>query len=113
MFLLYDIFSDAPPKPCGQRENTVREMDHGAGNKMQAVLSLVEDADLLLARQVSPNFRRMAAVSTYQPVVVRTESIDDALEVLRASFDRLEELLSQRSRGEPCGEVPVFGEEPG
>jgi hypothetical protein len=112
-FHVYDVFKDAEPELVGKRDNIAIDMGHAKIEKMKGVLAIVKDADVLVARKKSPNFVRIARNTKYQPVVVAGEAIADVLAELRGSFDKIHELVRQRSAGEAIDIVLELARGPG
>ncbi len=105
-FRVYDLVEDSISEFVDERENPTVGGGHGKAEKMQAVVAMLEDVDVFVARRVSPNFRRIAEGTRHQPVVVGTERIDDALERLHAAFDTICRLTERRGRGERFDTIP-------
>ena len=99
-FHVYDLFEDARSEPVDTRDNPALDGGHGKVEKMEAIVSMLEDVDVLVAKRNSPNFRRIAGGTRHQPVVVDADAIDDALERLHAAFDTICELTERREKGE-------------
>ena len=104
-FVIYDLGTDGN-RLVEKRTNTAREMDHANADKMKAVIALVDDADVLVARQKSPNFVNIARTTRYQPVIVREESIADVLSVLQRSFQEIDAYVTRRRNGECFETIP-------
>ena len=105
-FVIYDLGENAPPEFVEKRVNTARGMDHANSDKMQAVLGLVGDADVLVARRKSPNFSNIASKTKYQPVVVQAEQVTDVLTVLGRSFAQVYGYVERRGNGERFSTIP-------
>ena len=99
-FYIYDIFEDSEHSFVEKRTNTAKNMGHAKVEKMKGVLQIIKDSDILIARQKSPNFMKIAARTKYQPVVVKTEKIPDVLTTLCQSFDEIYERVTRRKNGE-------------
>ena len=99
-FYIYDIFEKSEHSFVEKRNNTSKNMEHDKVEKMKGILKLVKDSDVLVARQKSPNFIKIANKTKFQPVVVKTEKIPDVLMTLRKSFDEIYELITKRKNGE-------------
>ncbi len=107
-FAIYDIGPDNESTFIEQRVNTAREMDHAGSQKMKLILGLLEDVEILVARQRSPNFVNIAKQTPYQPVVVKEEEILETLILLSENYDQLQELVERRKAGERFDTIPVF-----
>lgn len=99
-FYIYDIFEDSEHSFVEKRTNVAKNMGHAKVEKMKGVLQIIKDSDILIARQKSPNFIKIAARTKYQPVVVKTEKIPDVLITLCQSFDEIHERVTRRKNGE-------------
>ena len=74
-FHIYDIFENATNEFIEMRPNTARDMEHAKSDKRKAILKLVNDVDVIVAQQKSPNFINIAKKTKYQPVVVDQETV--------------------------------------
>jgi predicted Fe-Mo cluster-binding NifX family protein len=99
-FYIYDIFEDSEHSFVEKRTNIAKNMGHAKVEKMKGVLKIIKDSDILIARQKSPNFIKIAARTKHQPVVVKTEKIPDVLTTLCQSFDEIYERVTRRKNGE-------------
>jgi predicted Fe-Mo cluster-binding NifX family protein len=109
-FCVYDVFADGEePVLVEERPNTTGEgTRHADREKMRGVLDIVGDADVLLARRKSPNFRAIARTTAYQPVVVSTDAIGDALRLVKERFAEINTYVARRAEGERSEEIPVL-----
>ena len=105
-FHIYDLFEDSKSEPVDTRENPALDEGHGKVEKMKAIVAMLEDVDVVVARKLSPNFRRIAEGTRHQPVVVGADRIDDALERLHAAFSTICELTERRKKGERFDTIP-------
>ena len=105
-FHIYDLFEDSKSEPVETRENPALDEGHGKVEKMKAIVAMLEDVDVVVARKLSPNFRRIAEGTRHQPVVVGADRIDDALERLHAAFGTIFELTERRKKGERFDTIP-------
>ncbi len=105
-FRIYDLFEDSSAEFVEKRDNPTVGGEHGKAEKMQAIAAMLKDVDVLVARRISPNFRRIAETMKHQPVVVGAETIEDALARLHMDFDTICELTERRRRGERFGTIP-------
>jgi hypothetical protein len=104
-FYIYDIFQNSKHLFVDKRTNVSKSMGHAKVEKMKAVIEIIKDSDVLVARQKSPNFIKIAENTKYQPVVVRTEKIPDILMTLCKSFDEIYEYIARRKNGETFGTI--------
>jgi predicted Fe-Mo cluster-binding NifX family protein len=105
-FHVYDLFEDARSEPVDKRDNPALDGGHGKVEKMKAIVAMLKDVDVVVARKLSPNFHRIAEGTRHQPVVVDADGIDDALEKLHAAFDTISELTERREDGERFDTIP-------
>ncbi len=105
-FHIYDLFEDARSEPVDTRDNPALDGGHGKVEKMEAIVAMLEDVDVLVAKRNSPNFRRIAEGTRHQPVVVDADRIEDALEKLHAAFDTIREFTERRENGERFDTIP-------
>jgi len=105
-FHIYDLFEDSKSELVDTRDNPALDEGHGKAEKMKAILGMLDDVDVVVARRMSPNFRRIAAGAKHQPVVVAAEVIDDALASLHSAFDTISELTERRGGGERFETIP-------
>ncbi len=106
LFCIYDINADGEKSFVEQRDNIARQMDHAKTDKMKAVLELLSDTQVLVARQRSPNFVRIAAQTKYQPVIVEVDEIQQALKLLSDRYSVVLELVLQRQQGQLFETIP-------
>lgn len=107
-FLIYELTADLQSRCIGQRQNIHQDLDHAQTDKMKRILELIKDVDILVARQKSPNFIKMAKQTRYQPVVVDTENIEEAIRQLRDHYAELKKLINHRRQGNFSAEIPVY-----
>ncbi|OQY32559.1 MAG: hypothetical protein DRI56_07740 [Chloroflexota bacterium] len=105
-FYIYEIFENSENKFIEKRINAVQDMDHDTADKMSEIIKLVKDADVLVARQKSPNFVKIANSTKYQPVVVKALKISDILIMLCESFDEIYGYITKRKTGERFDTIP-------
>ena len=105
-FHVYDLLEDSTSELVDKRDNPTMGGEHGKAAKMEAIIAMLEDVEVLVARRASPNFRRIAEGTRHQPVVVAADTIDDALGRLHAAFDAICRLTERRERGECFDSIP-------
>lgn len=108
-FYLYDLEATQGHAFVVKRSNTAQDMGHDVADKMKAIIALVADADIFVARQKSPNFIKIAKQTCYQPVVVKTDTIQDALTLLQDNFAELHSYVNRRENGETFELIPWIG----
>lgn len=99
-FYIYDIFENSEHLFVEKRNNIAKNMEHAKVKKMEEVIKIIKDSDILIAQQKSPNFVRIAKQTKYQPVVVKIEKISDILIILCESFDEIYKYTTRRKNGE-------------
>lgn len=105
-FHVYDLFEDARSEPVDTRDNAALDEGHGKVEKMKAIVAMLKDVDVVVARKLSPNFHRIADGTRHQPVVVDADGIDDAFERVHAAFETIFELTERRKNGERFDTIP-------
>lgn len=105
-FHIYDLFEDARSESVDTRDNPALDEGHGKVEKMKAIVAMLKDVDVVVARKLSPNFRRIAEGTRHQPVVVDTDGIEETLERLHAAFDTICKLTERRGEGERFDTIP-------
>lgn len=106
-FYLYDLALTQEHTFVEKRNNIAQDMDHDGADKMKAIIALVADVDIFVARQKSPNFIKIAKQTRYQPVVVRSDNIQDVLALLQNDFEQLSSYVERRKSGEYFEFIPV------
>lgn len=107
-FLIYELTDDMKSKFIEQRTNTAKALDHAQTDKMKHILALVNDSDILVAQRNSPNFRKIAQQTEYQPVVVKADAIEAVLHLLLKHFEEMIGMVELRKVGKPVTEIPEF-----
>lgn len=105
-FYIYDLFENLEHMFVEKRVNTAKDMGHAKTEKMKAVIKVIEDSDILVARKKSPNYIKIANRTKYQPVVVNAENISDVLMILHESFQEIYEYVTRRKNGETFDTIP-------
>jgi CO dehydrogenase/acetyl-CoA synthase gamma subunit (corrinoid Fe-S protein) len=108
-FLIYDVFKQREAVKIDERENTAIDMGHSAMEKMKAVLEIISDVHVLVARKNSPNFRKIAVQTQYQPIVI--SNAHDTLEILvliQENFHEIFEMVEERRGGGRDEKIPEF-----
>lgn len=106
-FAIYDL-DKKESVLVDQRQNQVKDLDHAQSDKMQQILNIVKDVDVLIAQQKSPNFVKIAEKTRYQPVVIKSATIQSVLSVIQAHFDHIHALVEQRQKGEFAENIPIL-----
>eukprot|EP01156_Anaeramoeba_ignava_P000148 Anaeramoba_ignava/a101622_8.p1 GENE.a101622_8~~a101622_8.p1 ORF type:complete len:134 (+),score=7.11 a101622_8:204-605(+) len=97
-FHIYDITKSLGAVFVEKRKNTAKEAEHSKLSKMEMIMLILEDVDVFTARKNSPNFKRLAASTKHQPVVVKVDKIEDVLESLLTNFDTISALVKARQQ---------------
>jgi len=108
-FYLYDLVVGQGHVFVDKRDNIAQDMDHDGADKMKAIIALVNDAEIFVARQKSPNFIKIAKQTRYQPVVVKVENIEEILALLQGEFENVYSYVERRKNGETFETIPVVG----
>jgi tRNA G18 (ribose-2'-O)-methylase SpoU len=107
-FLVLDVSPEREAVFVETRINRASDLEHARKDKMREVLGILHDVDVFIARKNSPNFRKIAAGTKHQPIVVTAETVEDALRLIQRSFGEIQHLVDRRRRGERPVEIPVF-----
>ena len=112
-FYLYDLFEDGKMAFVEKRKNTSpsEKGKHGLAKKMNAVVEIFKDADVIIGRRMSPNFVNIAAQTRFQPVVVKADIILEIARLAAQSFGEIYKLVQQRRMGNTPEKVPVINKE--
>jgi hypothetical protein len=105
-FYIYDLFENSENKFIDKRINIAIDMEHAKTDKMKKIIKSVEDAEVFVAQQKSPNFIKIAKNTKYQPVVVKSEKISETLIVIHKSFDEIYNYIHRRKSGEIFDTIP-------
>ncbi|SEA13726.1 Predicted Fe-Mo cluster-binding protein, NifX family [Desulfuromusa kysingii] len=108
-FYLYDLSFNHEPVFVEKRANVAQNMQHDGADKMQAIITLIHDVDVLVARQKSPNFVKIATQTRYQPVVVKHDNLQDVLALLQTDLEQIYAHVERRKTGEVFATIPVIG----
>ncbi|MDX2479714.1 MAG: NifB/NifX family molybdenum-iron cluster-binding protein [Desulfuromusa sp.] len=98
-FYIYDLGA-AGYTFVEQRNNIAQDLDHAGADKMKEILSLVGDADVLIAQQKSPNFIKIARQTKYQPLVVKVDTIQAIFTLLQGEFEKIYSYVERRRNGD-------------
>ena len=96
-FHVYE-FSNGKEQLVERRENVAFKGDesiHGDPEKAKATSSVLEGMDVLVGRKFGPNLPRLA--KKFVCVLVRTDTITRAIEVIHHNMDRI---VEEKSKGE-------------
>ncbi|HEM46935.1 MAG TPA: hypothetical protein ENO23_07810 [Alphaproteobacteria bacterium] len=105
-FLIYDIPELGEMRFVETRRNTAVDMDHAQHGKMRSIIGILSDVDVFVAARNSPNFRRIAAETRYQPVVVDARTVEETLDLIRASFGGIMAAVVCRREGDRETGIP-------
>ena len=111
-FVIYDIGPGSESSFVEQRKNVAKELDHAKSDKMKIILDLLDDTQILVAQQRSPNFVKIATRTQYQPVIVKCVEILDVLMALSGEYETLRQLVERRQQGERFDTIPEFAGHP-
>lgn len=107
-FCIYDLAEGDGSTFIEQRKNVAKDMEHAQSDKMKAIIALINDADVFVAQQKSPNFIKIAKQTRYQPVVVNVEAIPAILDLLQGEFEQIHPYVERRKNGETFETIPVI-----
>ncbi|MEA1873457.1 MAG: NifB/NifX family molybdenum-iron cluster-binding protein [Bacteroidota bacterium] len=107
-FCIFEINEKGESHFIETRKNTVKDMDHAKADKMSAILEIVTDVNILIAAEKSPNFVKIANTTSYQPIVIKTQAIKDALIIVSKNWTEITKLVTKRQAEVYSVEIPVF-----
>lgn len=109
-FYIYDLFEDGKSILIERRENTSPDENgkHGRSEKMNAILEILKDSEVVIGMKMSPNFKNISAKTKFQPVVINISSIPTIMETLVKSFDRIYDLVQQKKQNIVIEEIPIL-----
>jgi predicted Fe-Mo cluster-binding NifX family protein len=104
-FYIYDIAQDNY-EFIEKRLNTMKQEGHSSSNKMQIVQEILKDTNVFAARVQSPNFKKLAANTRFQPVIVDMEKLEDILATLAKEFEQINILVQKREKADFVTAIP-------
>lgn len=109
-FYVYDLFEDGKSILIERRKNTSPDENgkHGRSEKMNAILEIIKDSQVVIGMKMSPNFKNISAKTKFQPVVINISSIPAIMETLVKSFDRIYDLVQQKKQNIVSEEIPIL-----
>jgi hypothetical protein len=108
-FLIFLVFEHQEAALLEERPNTTTDLGHATTDKMRSIIQILNDVDVLIAPKNSPNFRRIAASTRHQPVVVKARTIQGALLLVQQAFRQIHELVVERKKGKRMKLIPELG----
>ncbi|MCD6569549.1 MAG: hypothetical protein J7L53_02480 [Deltaproteobacteria bacterium] len=92
-------FSEGKEEFVETRENVKYQEDetlkHGDPGKANAVSSVLKDIDVIVGQRMGPNIVRL--LKKYVCVVVKTNAISDAIQLVQANMERI---IEEKNKGE-------------
>ena len=76
--------------------------------KLKKIRALLGPVDVFAAKKSSPNFKKIARTQPIQPVRVKAESLEEALNVLRDNYSVLLEMVEKRRNGDRNEKIPIL-----
>lgn len=109
-FYIYDLFRNGKSVFVDKRENTSPEENgkHGQSEKMNAILNILKDCDVVIGKKMSPNFKNISAKTKFQPVVINIDKISKIMKTLIESFDKVYDLVEQKKQNIVTDEIPIL-----
>ncbi len=109
IFLIYDIEDDGNIELIEERKNISPKKDaHGSDNKMTIILSILKDCNILISKRLSPNFKKISLTKPLQPIMVKRNTIEEAITVLKNHLQELFEMVGKRIAGERSEHIPKW-----
>jgi predicted Fe-Mo cluster-binding NifX family protein len=106
-FYIYDISKDNYAF-IEKRLNTMKQEGHATSNKMQIIQGILKDTNAFVARVQSPNFKKLAANTRFQPIIVNMEKLEDILAILIKEFEQISTLVQKREEADFVTSIPKF-----
>ena len=107
-FFIYDVCGQHEANFIGVRTNTAIDMEHGCNEKMKTILRILSDVDVFVGKKNSLNFRRIAADTKHQPIVVNAQAVAETLSLIQKSFSEIERMVAQRQSSARSVNIPEF-----
>ena len=108
-FLIY-LISESTISEIEKKQNSAKnaDEDHASSEKMQMILSLIGNADVLVSKKPSPNFLKIAEKSTVQPVIVDCDEIDKILPKIKSHYSEIIKAITNKQNN-AGGEIIFLG----
>ncbi|MGQ4891496.1 MAG: NifB/NifX family molybdenum-iron cluster-binding protein [Candidatus Njordarchaeia archaeon] len=104
-FALYEFREDGTYELIEYRENQAKEMEedeehehHGDPNKFRAVISQLQDVDVLAGYWFGPNLRRIRQMSNKVVFFTKTRSLKEAIEKVKQNFNQIYEERQEKMK---------------
>lgn len=105
-FYIYDILNNRETKFVEKKINSAKDIKHGKADKMQEIIKILKDTDIFVANKMSPNFKKIAQKTMFQPLIVKEEKLEDILNILKNKFAEIDELVTKRKNAEYLESIP-------
>jgi len=108
-FYLYAIDEQGNYKLIEARPNTSPDEEgnaHGLEEKRVAVLDILNEANVIVSRQLSPNLIKMRDKAQVQPILTDIESIEVFLREFKGYFNQIFDMVENRKQGIFLNEIP-------
>ncbi len=102
-FKIYDVYEDGRVEYVDSRDNKTPEEEeheehHGDPRKFRAVISLLEDCDVLAGFRMGPNFLRIRDKSDKVPLLTETRVLREAVAKILLKFDEIWEQVREKRK---------------
>jgi len=100
-FRVYESSLKSAPRLIEEITNEDKDFDkgHDSSEKLSAVKLAVKSANVAIAYTKSPNFKKMAAESKIQPIVIKRENESEVVDVVAANLRMIIALSAKRNSG--------------
>ncbi|MGQ4894102.1 MAG: NifB/NifX family molybdenum-iron cluster-binding protein [Candidatus Njordarchaeia archaeon] len=98
-FAIYEFSEDGTYRFIENRENKARDLEehqHGDPRKFQAVISQLNDVDVIAGYWFGPNFVRIKKNSDKLPILTKTRSLKEAITKISKNFENIWQDLSEK-----------------
>jgi len=92
------------------RENNSPEEDevHGATKKIEAIIDILNDVDIIIGRKMSPSFKKIVTTYPQLPVICSDNNIDTIIKKIHTEKDNLYTNIKERKNGNLNDKIPII-----
>lgn len=107
-FRIYELSEGGGTRLLQVKENaSPAEERHADPKKMEGVIGLLPDCEVVVSGLQSPNFLRIRDTKPIQPVVTEEGTLEATLAALHDAFAELYRLVGARRGGERPAAIPI------
>lgn len=108
-FYVYELFED-------KRYNLIEKVknpcygknEHASKDKMEAILKLLKGLEILVAKKLSPNFKKISKEKPIQPIVIDRDEISEIIDIIYSNWAQIYSLIKARREGKRAETIPQF-----